>query len=325
VVASGNISGSYSYTLSGGSNTTSGTATSSAFSQSLTASGPGVQRFTLTVSNQGRVATATTDVTLTQCLTSTGLAPGRNERYAPVQSEVNLTFNQVLSNNAATLGGVRVFSAQRGGLLRNGQGGAASVTDFRGDNSTRLSFNPTTNFKPGETVFVTSTTAIQSTGGNTAPRQVYQFTTGVMGIGRGYFTPPATNPNPGVGDTPFSVAVGDVDGDGDLDLLTANRGNNTVSVRLNNGSGNYTAPATNPNPGVGNGPRSVVLGDVDGDGDLDLVTANELSSTVSVRLNNGAGNYTAPGHQPQSRGRESTRQRGAGGCGWGWGSGPVDR
>ncbi|MBD2705741.1 VCBS repeat-containing protein [Spirosoma sp. BT702] len=116
--------------------------------------------------------------------------------------------------------------------------------------------------------------------------------------GSGNFTAPAINPNPAVELQPYSVALGDVDGDGDLDLLTANASNATVSVRLNDGSGNFTPPATNPKPGVGSTPYSVALGDVDGDGDLDFVTANFSSSTVSVRLNNGSGNFTAPATNP---------------------------
>jgi hypothetical protein len=116
--------------------------------------------------------------------------------------------------------------------------------------------------------------------------------------GQGGFSAPATNPNPAVGDHPLSVALGDVDGDGDLDLLAANNSANTVSVRLNDGRGNFTAPATNPNPAVGNLPTSVVLGDVDKDGDLDLLVANDLSGTVSVRLNDGHGSFSAPATNP---------------------------
>ena len=40
-------------------------------------------------------------------------------------------------------------------------------------------------------------------------------------------------------------------------------------------------------------PTGATVGDVDGDGDLDLVTPNFNSSTVSVRLNNGTGTFTA--------------------------------
>ncbi|GAB3989515.1 hypothetical protein GCM10028807_14590 [Spirosoma daeguense] len=116
--------------------------------------------------------------------------------------------------------------------------------------------------------------------------------------GLGNFTTPATNPNPAVGDGPQDMVLGDVDGDGDLDLLTANYNSDNVSIRLNNGSGSFTAPATNPNPAVGDAPQSVALGDVDGDGDLDLLTANYRSANVSVRLNNGSGNFTAPTTNP---------------------------
>ncbi|GAB4020025.1 FG-GAP-like repeat-containing protein [Spirosoma koreense] len=288
------LSTGYSYTLTSGTSTTTGSSTSAAFSQTLMASGSGTQTVILTVSSRGQVVTATTTLTVTQCFSLTGLSPARNARSAPANANVVLTFAQPLSNNAATLGGVRVFSAQRGGLLRNGQGGSASVA------GNRLNFNPSLNFKPGETVLVTSTTAIQGTGESRLDRgQVYGFTTGVGGTGRGNFTAPAINPEAGVVGLPVSVAVGDVDGDGDLDLLTANEDNSTVSVRLNNGSGNFTAPAVNPNPGVGSSPTSVALGDVDGDGDLDVVTANRNSANVSVRLNNGSGNFTAPATNPE--------------------------
>jgi hypothetical protein len=116
--------------------------------------------------------------------------------------------------------------------------------------------------------------------------------------GHGSFSAPANNPDPAVGDHPLSVAVGDVDGDGDLDLLAANNSANTVSVRLNDGHGSFLAPATNPDPAVGTLPTSVVLGDVDKDGDLDLLAANDLSGTVSVRLNDGRGNFVAPATNP---------------------------
>ena len=116
--------------------------------------------------------------------------------------------------------------------------------------------------------------------------------------GRGNFTAPATNPDPAVGDSPMSVAVGDVDGDGDLDFLTANNHSRTVSVRLNDGRGNFIAPVTNPEPTVGFNPISVAVGDVDGDGDLDFLTANN-DNTVSVRLNNGRGSFSAPTGNPE--------------------------
>ena len=56
---------------------------------------------------------------------------------------------------------------------------------------------------------------------------------------------------------------------------------------------------------MGSNPQSVAVGDVDGDGDLDFLTANNGSDNVSVRLNDGSGNFSGTtnvgvGSQPVS-------------------------
>ncbi|QKZ12531.1 beta strand repeat-containing protein [Spirosoma sp. KUDC1026] len=60
----GNLSGSYSYTLTNGSNRLTGTSTSSTFSQSVTAAGTGSQTFTLTISANGQSASSATALTV---------------------------------------------------------------------------------------------------------------------------------------------------------------------------------------------------------------------------------------------------------------------
>ncbi|WP_345071993.1 FG-GAP-like repeat-containing protein [Hymenobacter fastidiosus] len=95
-----------------------------------------------------------------------------------------------------------------------------------------------------------------------------------------------------LGATPQAIATGDVDGDGDLDFLTANnQASNNVSVGINTGSGGFTTSALT----VAGSPQAVALADVNGDGKVDLLTANRAANTVSVRLNNGAGGFSAPG------------------------------
>jgi hypothetical protein len=95
----------------------------------------------------------------------------------------------------------------------------------------------------------------------------------------------------GVGDTPASIATGDIDGDGDLDLLTANYGSSNVSVCFNKGNGDFINYTANVNVPVGSGAYNIALADVDADGDLDFLTSNAGYGTdgnsVSVRLNGG--------------------------------------
>ena len=86
----------------------------------------------------------------------------------------------------------------------------------------------------------------------------------------------------GVGDRPFSVAVGDLDGDLDLDLAVANGIDYNVSVLLNNGDGTF---ADAVKYAVGDQPRSVAVGDLDGVNGPDLAVGNALSNDVSVLLN----------------------------------------
>jgi len=215
--------------------------------------------------------------------TAAPLSPTRNARSTPRNTDVAVTFTQTPSNTPATQQALRVFSQQAGGK----KAGTATVS---GNN---LAFNPTSDFKAGETVFATVTTAAQSNTGQSLTRnEVFQFTTATS-PSAGLFTAGSIIP---VGNTPGTVAFGDVDGDGDLDLATSNNNSTgSVSIRLNTGNATFTGGSE---VAVGILPRQVVFGDVDGDGDLDLLTVNVgytinyASSKVSVRLNNGTGTFS---------------------------------
>ncbi|WP_324673680.1 FG-GAP-like repeat-containing protein [Hymenobacter sp. GOD-10R] len=214
-----------------------------------------------------------------QTPTVTSLTPVRNANSAPLTTNVAVGFSQPLSTNAATQQALKVFSAQSGGK----KAGTATVS------GSTLTFDPSTDLKAGEKVFGTVTAAAQSSGGVAARPHVFQFTTAVvpsLGTFQG-------SGGVAVGNEPKDVAVGDIDGDGDIDLVAAcwNYGSGVASVRLNNGNGTFSG---SQNIALETNPLSVVLGDVDSDGDLDLLALNNNFgySTVSIRLNNGAGAFS---------------------------------
>ncbi|MCI1187238.1 FG-GAP-like repeat-containing protein [Hymenobacter sp. DH14] len=199
--------------------------------------------------------------------------------FKPGETLLVTTTTAATSTSGATLakGKVHQFTAATSsigrGIFAGGSNPATSsyptsvaVGDVDGDGDLDLL---TANYNSGGTV------SVRLNGGDASGSN-----TGVFSNGS----------DPAVGSDPTSVAVGDVDGDGDLDLLTANYSSGTVSVRLNGGdaTGSNTGVFSGgSDPAVGSRPAGVAVGDVDGDGDLDLLTANQNSSTVSVRLNGG--------------------------------------
>ena len=226
----------------------------------------------------------------------TTLTPTANAVSSPRSQALSATFSQPLQ--AASTSALKVFSARRGGL-RTGHSGTTAVA------GSALTFTPGAfDWLPGETVQYTLTTAARNASGQAlAAARVAQFTAAVGGAGRGSFIPPVVNPNPSVGGLPRSAVLGDLDGDGDLDLVTAHQSTSSVNILLNSGvnSGNFVGGPSNSMVPVGNNPVAVVLGDVDGDGDLDLLAANAnfgFAGSVSLRLNDGTGRFTAPATNP---------------------------
>ena len=199
----------------------------------------------------------------------TSLSPARNALAAPRTAPVTVTFDQTLS--PASSAGLRVFGAL------TGQKTSPAVVS---GNTLSL---PTPTFQPGEVVSATVTRAVQNGGGQVLKRpQVFQFTTATApSAGRFGGGADATLPT-----VPVSTATGDVNGDGKPDYVTASA-TGQVNVGLNRGDGTFTfdSGSTITVPPV----QKIVLGDVDGDGDLDLLT---LGSGVSVRLNNGQGQFS---------------------------------
>ncbi|WP_035562859.1 FG-GAP-like repeat-containing protein [Hymenobacter sp. IS2118] len=234
---------------------------------------PGATSGPISVTTNSGTGTSAGSFTLTASMTLTALAPSRNALASAPATNLGLTFDQPV--NAATAANLRVLAPEAGGR----RSGAASAS------GAVLTFNPTTDFRPGEVVRVSVPATIRGTNGATARPQVYQLTMAATG-GSGTFT--GTDAVP-VGAGAIGVALADVNGDGNLDLLTANNSANSVSVRLGTGAGAFAGSGAEVP--VGRGPRTMAVGDVDGDGDLDFVTANALDGTVSVARNAGAGTF----------------------------------
>ncbi len=109
----------------------------------------------------------------------------------------------------------------------------------------------------------------------------------LLGNGDGSFQAPQSY---AVGNSPKSVALGDINSDGVPDLAVANTGSNDVSVLLGNGDGSFQVQQR---LAATDAPRSLALGDINGDSTLDLAIANFRSGAVSVLLGDGDGNFQA--------------------------------
>src|SRR5689334_9930060 len=85
--------------------------------------------------------------------------------------------------------------------------------------------------------------------------------------------------------SPIWVATADVDNDGNLDLVVTNTDSDQITILFGNGDGSFVEPGATYSLDLSAGPRSLVLADFNGDQMPDIISANEVSNTVSVMIN----------------------------------------
>ena len=110
----------------------------------------------------------------------------------------------------------------------------------------------------------------------------------LLGMGDGTFKQSTTAvPN---SSGPFGIVAGDFNNDGKLDLAIMNILDGTVSILLGAGDGTFSSASGSP-IAVGLNPVAATAGDFNGDGNLDLAVVNRASSTVSILMGQGNGEF----------------------------------
>ncbi|MEC7583810.1 MAG: FG-GAP-like repeat-containing protein [Planctomycetota bacterium] len=222
---------------------------------------------------------------LTAQLQVLATSPGR---YAPAtpMGDIRVSFDQPVDPATLTDTSFSVFGRWSGVVE-----GALSV-DAAG---TTVTFRPSRTMFRGESVTVTLSEAIQATSG--------------AALSKGYFLPFYVASAPGTGQfvadqhlpmrVPgeprigmYGLYSGDVDRDGSPDLVSMHEFSQDLRVLKNDGCGQFGPKTIIPNPGTWPSPSEG--GDFNQDGWLDIATGDWSAGTVSVYLNDGMGNLTAP-------------------------------
>jgi FG-GAP-like repeat len=110
----------------------------------------------------------------------------------------------------------------------------------------------------------------------------------LLGDGKGGFRQPPGSPFP-CGDSPFSVAIGDLNGDGIPDLAIVNSPSSTsdrsgqdgLTILIGDGKGGFRKMSGSPFV-TDKRPNMVAIGDLNGDGVGDAVVSNPDSDTITI-------------------------------------------
>lgn len=191
-------------------------------------------------------------------------------------TSIGATFNKNLDISTVNTNTFRIRGNQSG--FYNGSFSFPSLES--------LDFDSRNDFKPGEIVYVTASSYIQSNLGDSLCPYHWMFSTEVDGGCGSMVSHSAFG-----GGNSFGLDIGDLDGDGDLDAVVANFSGQPQHTWLNNINDESTSQSSSSSFGEGDS-TSVALGDLDNDGDLDAVVTNYYDQAQTVWVNNGSGSFS---------------------------------
>lgn len=203
--------------------------------------------------------------------------PKPNASNVSLGANIAVNFSRAVNTAAASRQSVRAFSQQAGGLLSG---------SYSGSNSTQVVFDPSQDFRPGETIAVTVTTAAQAADGTAVNKPlVYQFTTAAAPA-PGLFVGGGMN-YPTLGNS-YGITVGDFDKDGTLDMAAPSQLNSsTTGITIYYGSVRSTSAYARSYGRVTGPGYFLANADFDNDGDLDLLQAMQAGG-IMVLSNYGS-------------------------------------
>ncbi len=152
------------------------------------------------------------------------------------------------------------------------------------DPTKTMTFNPTNDFLPGETITVVLTSAIESAlASNLSQAFTFSFRTAVTGNGHFQFGDTLN-----IAENELSSFINvDIDNDGDEDIIGKTSRYDNVVVYKNSG-GTYSEFSSS----TYNRAQKMFEGDIDGDGDVDFLIEELGSSIITGAENDGSGIFS---------------------------------
>ncbi|MEQ9405448.1 MAG: FG-GAP-like repeat-containing protein [Cyclobacteriaceae bacterium] len=218
-------------------------------------------------------------ITVPSLMTITAASPSAFENYVSQSSNIEFTFSE--SIESATLNSTNA-------IIRGNQSGLIAGV-WSGGGTSVITFNPTTDFKAGETIWVTLTTGLESTGGSILEgAKSYQFNvfTAVAPTSPALIVKESSLSTSAQGAT--ELVATDLDSDGDLDAVVASGSSLRLDWYENDGSQSFTRIQVT---GLSR-PTAVYTVDLDEDGDMDILSGTESSAEVVWMENDGSESFT---------------------------------